>query len=199
MPHGADRSFQIALVLGLFSVVACSTRRGLLWASPRRLPGRSAPHRDLVAAGWPAAGCTSPPIGDDGRLHVVARRPLLGGAPLPDTSAVSSRTLASGGVHGSLYFRIPPFSLPIRFAALHICRFVFLFFLSRRAFSRLFTSLYCSRAAQPNKVSFIASSASRLHPTREIIAGGDAAQPRRVSGGAPRGLATRCVCERAYG
>jgi len=199
MPHGADRRFQIALVLGRFSVVAFSTRRGQLCASIRRLPRRSAPPRDLVAAGWPAAGCTSPPIGDDGRLKVVARRPLLGGAPLPDTSAVSSSTLASGGVHGSLIFRFPPFSLPIRFAALHICRFVFLFFLSRRDFSRLFTSLYCSRAAQPNKVSFIASSAFRLLPTREIIAGGDAAHPRRVSGGAPRGLATRCVFQPADG
>jgi len=101
-----------ALVLGRFSAVTCITRRRLLWASPRRLPGKSITPRDPVAAGWPAAGCASPPIGDDGRLQVVARRPLLGGAPLPDTSAVSPRTLPSSGVQGSLFFRFPPSSLP---------------------------------------------------------------------------------------
>jgi len=135
-----------ALVLGRFSVVTCFTRRGRIWASPRRLPWKSIPPRDPVAAGWPAAGRVSPPIGDDGRLQVVARRPLLGGAPLPDTSAVSPRTLPSGGVHGSLFFRFPPSSLPNRFASLHICRFVFLFLVEAGFFSPLHFSLLFSRS-----------------------------------------------------
>ena len=140
----------VALVLGRFSVVTCITRRGLIWASPRRLPGSSIPPRDPVAAGWPAAGCASPPTGDDGRLQVVAHRPLLGGAPLPDTSAVSPRTLPSGGVHGSLFFRFPSSSLPNRFASLHICRFGFLF--SGRGWLFLASSLLFVVLAQPNQV-----------------------------------------------